>query len=79
VEDELSSPVVVFRFSQDTSSASSGGSAEGHCAGDRDVQDALNRWLGEQLALLVPESGVDVVELEDEGVCVRFNPLMTAA
>ncbi|XP_047656985.1 pyridoxal-dependent decarboxylase domain-containing protein 1 isoform X2 [Tachysurus fulvidraco] len=79
VEDELSSPVVVFRFYQDTSSASSGGSAEGHCGGDRDVQDALNRWLGEQLLLLVPESGVDVVELEDEGVCVRFNPLMTAA
>ncbi|XP_053473411.1 pyridoxal-dependent decarboxylase domain-containing protein 1 isoform X2 [Ictalurus furcatus] len=79
VEDDLSSPVVVFRFSQDTSSASSGGSAEGYCGGDRDVQDALNRWLGEQLALLVPESGVDVVELEDEGVCVRFNPLMTAA
>ncbi|XP_058270048.1 pyridoxal-dependent decarboxylase domain-containing protein 1 isoform X5 [Hemibagrus wyckioides] len=79
VEDELSSPVVVFRFSQDTSSASSGGSAEGYSGGDRDVQDALNRWLGEQLALLVPESGVDVVELEDEGVCVRFNPLMTAA
>ncbi|KAK3552706.1 hypothetical protein QTP86_021133 [Hemibagrus guttatus] len=79
VEDELSSPVVVFRFSQDTSSASSGGSAEGYSGGDRDVQDALNRWLGEQLALLVPESGVDVVELEDEGVCVRFNPLMMAA
>ncbi|KAK2829691.1 hypothetical protein Q7C36_017681 [Tachysurus vachellii] len=79
VEDELSSPVVVFRFAQDTSSASSGGSAEGHCGGDRDVQDALNRWLSEQLALLVPNSGVDVVELEDEGVCVRFNPLMTAA
>ncbi|KAF5894752.1 pyridoxal-dependent decarboxylase domain-containing protein 1 isoform X2 [Clarias magur] len=79
VEDELSSPVVVFRFSQDTSSASSGGSAEGHCGGDREVQDALNRWLGEKLAVLVPESGVDVVELEDEGVCVRFNPLMTAA
>ncbi|KAM9457863.1 pyridoxal-dependent decarboxylase domain-containing protein 1 isoform 2-T4 [Clarias gariepinus] len=79
VEDELSSPVVVFRFSQDTSSASSGGSAEGYCGGDREVQDALNRWLGEKLAVLVPESGVDVVELEDEGVCVRFNPLMTAA
>uniref|UniRef100_A0AAR2JJ90 Pyridoxal-dependent decarboxylase domain-containing protein 1 n=1 Tax=Pygocentrus nattereri TaxID=42514 RepID=A0AAR2JJ90_PYGNA len=29
--------------------------------------------------LHVPASGVDVVELEDEGVCVRFNPLMTAA
>ncbi|KAI5629467.1 pyridoxal-dependent decarboxylase domain-containing protein 1 isoform X1 [Silurus asotus] len=79
VEDELSSPVVVFRFSQDTSSASSGGSAEGPSGGERDVQDALNTWLGERLALLVPESGVDVIELEDEGVCVRFNPLMTAA
>uniref|UniRef100_A0A8B9KHZ1 Pyridoxal-dependent decarboxylase domain-containing protein 1 n=1 Tax=Astyanax mexicanus TaxID=7994 RepID=A0A8B9KHZ1_ASTMX len=58
---------------------SSGGSVEGYFSGDREVQDSLNRWLGEQLALLVPTSGVDVVELEDEGVCVRFNPLMTAA
>lgn len=35
--------------------------------------------LGEQLAQLVPASGVDVVELEDEGTCVRFSPLMTSA
>uniref|UniRef100_A0A8C1ISS0 Pyridoxal-dependent decarboxylase domain-containing protein 1 n=1 Tax=Cyprinus carpio TaxID=7962 RepID=A0A8C1ISS0_CYPCA len=35
--------------------------------------------LGEQLAQQVPLSGVDVVELEDEGTCVRFSPLMTAA
>uniref|UniRef100_A0A671MIP9 Pyridoxal-dependent decarboxylase domain-containing protein 1 n=1 Tax=Sinocyclocheilus anshuiensis TaxID=1608454 RepID=A0A671MIP9_9TELE len=35
--------------------------------------------LGEQLAQQVPLSGVDVVELEDEGSCVRFSPLMTAA
>uniref|UniRef100_A0AAR2M0R9 Pyridoxal-dependent decarboxylase domain-containing protein 1 n=1 Tax=Pygocentrus nattereri TaxID=42514 RepID=A0AAR2M0R9_PYGNA len=56
-----------------------GGSMEGYFTGEREVQDALNRWLGEQLALHVPASGVDVVELEDEGVCVRFNPLMTAA
>uniref|UniRef100_A0A8C7QJQ8 Pyridoxal-dependent decarboxylase domain-containing protein 1 n=1 Tax=Oncorhynchus mykiss TaxID=8022 RepID=A0A8C7QJQ8_ONCMY len=54
VEDELNSPVVVFRFSQETS-------------------------LCEQLAQLVPASGVDIVELEDEGTCVRFTPLMTAA
>uniref|UniRef100_A0A672SPW3 Pyridoxal-dependent decarboxylase domain-containing protein 1 n=1 Tax=Sinocyclocheilus grahami TaxID=75366 RepID=A0A672SPW3_SINGR len=58
-------------------SASSGGSVEGYFAGD--VLDALNRWLGEQLAQQVPLSGVDVVELEDEGTCVRFSPLMTAA
>ncbi|KAL2101520.1 hypothetical protein ACEWY4_003281 [Coilia grayii] len=79
VEDELNSPVVVFRFSQDNSAASSGGSVEGYFPGEKEVQDALNRWLGEQLAHLVPASGVDVVELEDEGTCVRFNPLMTAA
>ncbi|XP_063042942.1 pyridoxal-dependent decarboxylase domain-containing protein 1 isoform X2 [Engraulis encrasicolus] len=79
VEDELSSPVVVFRFSQDNSAASSGGSVEGYFPGEKEVLDSLNRWLGEQLAQQVPASGVDVVELEDEGTCVRFNPLMTAA
>lgn len=35
--------------------------------------------LGERLIQLVPTSGVDVVELEDEGTCVRFSPLLTAA
>lgn len=35
--------------------------------------------LGEQLSQLVPASGVEVVELEDEGTCVRFSPLLTAA
>ncbi|XP_057202431.1 pyridoxal-dependent decarboxylase domain-containing protein 1 isoform X11 [Triplophysa rosa] len=79
VEDELNSPVVVFRFSQDNSASSSGGSIEGNVAEEREILDALNRWLGEQLAQQVPMSGVDVVELEDEGTCVRFNPLMTAA
>ncbi|XP_031148405.1 pyridoxal-dependent decarboxylase domain-containing protein 1 isoform X2 [Sander lucioperca] len=79
VEDELSSPVVLFKFSQETSAASSGGSVEGYCAGDKEVLDAFNRWLGEQLVQLVPSSGVDVVELEDEGTCVRFSPLLTAA
>ncbi|XP_029944721.1 pyridoxal-dependent decarboxylase domain-containing protein 1 isoform X2 [Salarias fasciatus] len=79
VEDELSSPVVLFKFSQDMSAASSGGSVEAFCAGEREVLDAFNGWLGEQLARLVPASGVDVVELEDEGTCVRFSPLLTAA
>ncbi|XP_068452195.1 pyridoxal-dependent decarboxylase domain-containing protein 1 isoform X2 [Clinocottus analis] len=79
VEDELNSPVVLFRFSQEMSSASSGGSVEAYCAGEKEVLDAFNRWLGEQLLQLVPSSGVDVVELEDEGTCVRFSPLLTAA
>nr|XP_046272591.1 pyridoxal-dependent decarboxylase domain-containing protein 1 isoform X2 [Scatophagus argus] len=79
VEDELSSPVVLFKFSQEMSAASSGGSVEGYCAGEKEVLDAFNRWLGEQLVQLVPTSGIDVVELEDEGTCVRFSPLLTAA
>ncbi|XP_054462754.1 pyridoxal-dependent decarboxylase domain-containing protein 1 isoform X2 [Anoplopoma fimbria] len=79
VEDELSSPVVLFRFSQEMSSVSSGGSVEGYCSGEKEVLDTFNRWLGEQLLQLVPTSGVDVVELEDEGTCVRFSPLLTAA
>uniref|UniRef100_A0A8C7QNI0 Pyridoxal-dependent decarboxylase domain-containing protein 1 n=1 Tax=Oncorhynchus mykiss TaxID=8022 RepID=A0A8C7QNI0_ONCMY len=62
-----------------TSVESSGGSVEGYFAGEREVLDSLNRWLCEQLAQLVPASGVDIVELEDEGTCVRFTPLMTAA
>lgn len=35
--------------------------------------------LGEQLKQLVPASGLTVMDLEAEGTCVRFSPLMTAA
>uniref|UniRef100_F6VXE3 Pyridoxal-dependent decarboxylase domain-containing protein 1 n=2 Tax=Ornithorhynchus anatinus TaxID=9258 RepID=F6VXE3_ORNAN len=87
VEDELNSPVVVFKFSQEFSrldrklgTVPPGPSAPDPAAGqERDLRDAFNQWLGEQLARSVPASGVDVVELEDEGTCVRFSPLMTSA
>uniref|UniRef100_A0A8C2S8P4 Pyridoxal-dependent decarboxylase domain-containing protein 1 n=1 Tax=Capra hircus TaxID=9925 RepID=A0A8C2S8P4_CAPHI len=46
---------------------------------ERHSCDALNRWLGEQLKQLVPVSGLTVMDLEVEGTCVRFSPLMTAA
>uniref|UniRef100_A0AAX7TQ24 Pyridoxal-dependent decarboxylase domain-containing protein 1 n=1 Tax=Astatotilapia calliptera TaxID=8154 RepID=A0AAX7TQ24_ASTCA len=75
VEDESDSPVVLFKFNQEESIASS----ESFCAGEKEVLDAFNRWLGEELAELVPTSGIDVVELEDEATCVRFSPLLTAA
>uniref|UniRef100_UPI00398F1742 pyridoxal-dependent decarboxylase domain-containing protein 1 isoform X3 n=1 Tax=Pristiophorus japonicus TaxID=55135 RepID=UPI00398F1742 len=87
VEDEFNSPVVVFRFIQEhLKSATDGAQYQTAAAqestkesNEREIDDALNRWLGEQLGQLVPTSGVDVVELEDEGVCIRFSPLMTAA
>ncbi|KAM4535024.1 pyridoxal-dependent decarboxylase domain-containing protein 1 isoform 1-T1 [Fundulus diaphanus] len=79
VEEEPNSPVVLFKFSQELCAGSSGGSVDGFCAGEKEVLDTFNRWLGDQLAQLVPSSGVDVVELDDEGTCVRFSPLLTAA
>ncbi|NP_001086603.1 pyridoxal-dependent decarboxylase domain-containing protein 1 [Xenopus laevis] len=75
VENDGSSPVVVFRFVYEGCKSDS---TLNLSTIERD-SDALNQWLGDQLAALVPSSGVDIVELEDEGTCVRFNPLMTCA
>ncbi|XP_075422236.1 pyridoxal-dependent decarboxylase domain-containing protein 1 isoform X2 [Ascaphus truei] len=75
VENESHSPVVVFKFYHQRPKSDS---TLNLCNAEREI-DAMNQWLGDQLALLVPASGVDVVELEDEGTCVCFNPLMTAA
>uniref|UniRef100_A0A096M1Z3 Pyridoxal-dependent decarboxylase domain-containing protein 1 n=1 Tax=Poecilia formosa TaxID=48698 RepID=A0A096M1Z3_POEFO len=82
VEDEQNSPVVLFKFSQESNAdlKELSVSAVLQFSGrEKEVLDTFNRWMGEQLAQLVPASGVDVVELEDEGTCVRFSPLLTAA
>ncbi|XP_015731914.1 pyridoxal-dependent decarboxylase domain-containing protein 1 isoform X2 [Coturnix japonica] len=85
VEDELSSPVVVFKFfhkylNRDQRPHAAQTSAVQHpVINNGHIYDTFNQWLGEQLAQLVPASGIDVVELEDEGTCVRFSPLMTSA
>uniref|UniRef100_A0A8C0UHH3 Pyridoxal-dependent decarboxylase domain-containing protein 1 n=1 Tax=Cyanistes caeruleus TaxID=156563 RepID=A0A8C0UHH3_CYACU len=85
VEDELSSPVVVFKFFQEYSNREKTVSVlfpelrQGLQEPVQFPNCALSLQLGEQLAQLVPASGVDVVELEDEGMCVRFSPLMTSA
>uniref|UniRef100_A0A8C9ZRW5 Pyridoxal-dependent decarboxylase domain-containing protein 1 n=1 Tax=Sander lucioperca TaxID=283035 RepID=A0A8C9ZRW5_SANLU len=78
VEDELSSPVVLFKFSQETSAGKGRSPLTLQTCG-RKSSLTLYSKLGEQLVQLVPSSGVDVVELEDEGTCVRFSPLLTAA
>ncbi|XP_047390252.1 pyridoxal-dependent decarboxylase domain-containing protein 1 isoform X3 [Sciurus carolinensis] len=86
VEDELSSPVVVFRFFQELPDSDSvlkavpaPNVAPATVSRERHSCDALNRWLGEQLKQLVPASGLTVMDLEVEGTCVRFSPLMTAS
>ncbi|XP_016831244.1 pyridoxal-dependent decarboxylase domain-containing protein 1 isoform X4 [Cricetulus griseus] len=86
VEDELSSPVVVFRFFQELPGSDPAfkavpvsNVAPAAIGRERDPCDALNRWLGEQLKQLVPMCGLTVMDLEVDGTCVRFSPLMTAA
>ncbi|XP_048869805.1 pyridoxal-dependent decarboxylase domain-containing protein 1-like isoform X2 [Brienomyrus brachyistius] len=79
MEDEPNSPVVVFKFCQESSTVSNADSVNEFSENEGEFEDTLNRWLGEQLGLLVSASGLDVVYLDDEGSCVRFNPLMTSA
>uniref|UniRef100_A0A8I6A005 Pyridoxal-dependent decarboxylase domain containing 1 n=1 Tax=Rattus norvegicus TaxID=10116 RepID=A0A8I6A005_RAT len=85
VEDELSSPVVVFRFFQELPTldpafkvAAVSNIAAAAVGRERHSCDALNRWLGEQLKQLVPQCGLTVMDLDIDGTCVRFSPLMTA-
>ncbi|XP_068100878.1 pyridoxal-dependent decarboxylase domain-containing protein 1 isoform X2 [Hyperolius riggenbachi] len=75
VEHDGSSSVVVFKFFYEGSKSDS----TINLSTIERESDAVNQWLGEQLAVLIPSCGVDIVELEDEGTCVRFNPLMTSA
>ncbi|XP_055978346.1 pyridoxal-dependent decarboxylase domain-containing protein 1 isoform X2 [Sorex fumeus] len=88
VEDELASPVVVFRFCQESPGSASDsaqkavpapGTGPATMVRERHCCDALNRWLGEELKQRVPASGLTVMDLEAEGVCLRFSPLTTAA
>ncbi|KAJ3600702.1 hypothetical protein NHX12_031680 [Muraenolepis orangiensis] len=67
VENDASSPEVLFRFSQEAGSELGSDLVEGCSTEDRDIMDTFNRWLGERLAQLVPISGVDVLDLEDDG------------
>ncbi|ELW67676.1 Pyridoxal-dependent decarboxylase domain-containing protein 1 [Tupaia chinensis] len=44
------------------------------------AHEALTTYhLGEQLKQLVPASGLTIMDLEIEGTCLRFSPLMTAS
>ncbi|KAK7801393.1 hypothetical protein U0070_001180, partial [Myodes glareolus] len=86
VEDELSSPVVVFRFFQELPDSDPAfkavpvsGVAPAAVGRERHSCDALNRWLGEQLRQLMPMCGLTVLDLEVDGTCLQFSPLMTAA
>uniref|UniRef100_A0A8C9M9F3 Pyridoxal-dependent decarboxylase domain-containing protein 1 n=1 Tax=Panthera tigris altaica TaxID=74533 RepID=A0A8C9M9F3_PANTA len=81
VEDELSSPVVVFRFFQELPGSDPVPTAVPvpNMAPSTVGRERHSCDLGEQLKQLVPASGLTVMDLEVEGVCIRFSPLTTAA
>ncbi|XP_076459131.1 putative pyridoxal-dependent decarboxylase domain-containing protein 2 [Babylonia areolata] len=82
---EMASPTVVFRYTED---AAGPGAIVAPYASRQDIEqegnddniyyDALNIWLAESLQHSDPQVPVEAVEVEKEGVCVRYCPLETA-
>ncbi|KAI8797441.1 pyridoxal-dependent decarboxylase domain-containing protein 2 isoform X1 [Biomphalaria glabrata] len=82
---EIVTPTVVFKYAEDSSGPGavvapySSVSVEDP-AEDKDVVyfDALNTWLAEAQQLANPNVPIDLVEIDKEGVCIRYCPLETA-
>ncbi|XP_071491690.1 putative pyridoxal-dependent decarboxylase domain-containing protein 2 [Diadema antillarum] len=86
---DVVSPVVVFKY--DDGMEAPGRPYAQYAAGQEEKSegkqpntlpkptlDAFNEWLGQELAYLETKIGLDVVEGDQEGVCLRFSPLTSA-
>ncbi|CAL1526299.1 unnamed protein product [Lymnaea stagnalis] len=82
---EIVTPTVVFKYAEDNSGP---GAVVAPYSGvkledpneDKDAVyfDALNTWLAEALQVANPNVPIDLVEVDKEGVCIRYSPLETA-
>ncbi|KAJ8037327.1 Pyridoxal-dependent decarboxylase domain-containing protein 1 [Holothuria leucospilota] len=83
------SPVVVFKF--DDSREAPGPDFAPYAENTTEVDDqkdssklsrellnSFNKWLGTELGRRVPNVALEVVEGEQEGVCLKFSPLQSA-
>ncbi|XP_063961659.1 putative pyridoxal-dependent decarboxylase domain-containing protein 2 isoform X2 [Lytechinus pictus] len=86
---DVVSPVVVFKYddSMEAPGKSFAQYATAHDESDEGKQqntlpkptlDAFNDWLGAELNNLEPKIGLDIVEGDQEGVCIRFSPMTSA-
>ncbi|KAK6168927.1 hypothetical protein SNE40_020081 [Patella caerulea] len=83
---EIVTPTVVFRYAEDASgpgsivaSYSSSGNKEYQQTDDNSTYyNALNTWLVDTLQCSVPQVPVTAVDINKEGVCIRYSPLETA-
>uniref|UniRef100_A0A8C4Q8J0 Pyridoxal-dependent decarboxylase domain-containing protein 1 n=3 Tax=Eptatretus burgeri TaxID=7764 RepID=A0A8C4Q8J0_EPTBU len=81
VHDEVDCPVVVFKVVLSEQNLPGAAVVEVSDLQQREseLQDSFNRWLCSELQKAVPASGLSEVELDDDGLCLRFSPLVTAA
>ncbi|KAK7492827.1 hypothetical protein BaRGS_00015965 [Batillaria attramentaria] len=83
---EMVSPTVVFRYGEDTAGpgkvvapyAVKGEEVEEEDDSDCLYYDALNIWLAEALQASDPKVSIETVEVEREGVCIRYCPIESA-
>ncbi|XP_005110945.1 putative pyridoxal-dependent decarboxylase domain-containing protein 2 [Aplysia californica] len=83
---EIVTPTVVFKYCEDTAAPGavvapySGMKVDDDSSQEVDAVyfDALNTWLAEALVVANPRVPIDLVEVDKEGVCIRYAPLETA-
>ncbi|BFZ03500.1 hypothetical protein BsWGS_06539 [Bradybaena similaris] len=79
---EIVTPTVVFKYKEDTSDSGApfSGIKMDNQNDDKDDAyfDALNTWLAEALQASNPRVPIDLVEVDKEGVCIRYSPLESA-
>jgi len=84
---EIENPTVVFRYkgpateeqSSDTTKQTEAEAQMNDIPAELDPYfDALNIWLAEMMRREVPKVHVSAVDVDGEGVCIRFSPLESA-
>lgn len=84
---EIITPTVVFRYGEDQTttavdiapySLTTTDEEQNQKDHQEQYYDALNIWLGETLIEENPNVDLQIIEVEREGVCIRFSPLESA-
>ncbi|XP_025110203.1 putative pyridoxal-dependent decarboxylase domain-containing protein 2 [Pomacea canaliculata] len=79
---EIANPTVVFRYMEDVSAPGAivapyamNSESENDQSSDVIYFDALNVWLAEALQASDPKVPIETIEVEKEGICIRYCPL----
>lgn len=82
---EIVTPTVVFKYAEDSTAPgavvapySTIRVEDSNQEKDAIYFDALNTWLAEALQASNPRVPIDLVEVDKEGVCIRYSPLESA-